>query len=307
MTTLAKSRVQYVYDFAALDSVPEGPTSAQVAAKRLLSGPSLEKGKSSTVGAVLTGAHIILTLGTQARGSGANAHTHPNEQFNYIVQGTMTGEIAGELVFAPRGTLLHTPAAVVHTGLACPEEDLIFLAMKDTRHGITGPSVSGKYEGPNYLPGFGARAGERMRSTAEMIAESGRDPAGEKTRYIYDFGRLEAPARHPSGRVSSAAVTPHVNATASGATGALVTGEKLHVALMHYRRGGGARMQSRANEQFTFVVEGALRAEIDGEELTVGRHCIVHIPPGVKHCLAVGGDQDALVVTVQDTRYAFAA
>src|SRR5690606_24963422 len=154
-----------------LDRIPEGSTSAKVAARRLLSGPTLATGKSSTVGAVLTGSSIVLTLGTQARGSGANAHTHPNEQFNFILQGTMTGEQGGERIFAPRGSLLHTPGGLVHTGLACPEEDLLFLAMKDTRHGIVGPSVSGKYEGPNYLPGFGTRAHERMKSTAELRAE----------------------------------------------------------------------------------------------------------------------------------------
>jgi quercetin dioxygenase-like cupin family protein len=296
-----KPGIQYVYDFATLDRVPEGPTSAKVAARRLLSGPTLKTGKSSTVGAVLTGTHIILTLGTQARGTGANAHTHPNEQFNYIVQGTMTGKIAGEKVFAPRGTVLHTPGGVVHTGLACPEEDLIFLALKDTRHGITGPSVDGKYEGPNYLPGFGTRSSERMKTTAELIAKSGRDPEGEQTRYVYDFARLE----NRPGRATSAVVTPQVIPAASDAKGALLTGEKLHVAVLRYPRGGAARIQSHRNEQFTFVVEGALTAEIAGEEFAVDRHCIAHIPPGVPHRLVAEGG-DALVVTAQDTRYGFA-
>ena len=179
---IQKPRVQYVYDFATLDRVPENPTSAQVAARRLLSGATLKTGKSSTIGAVLTGGRIILTLGTQTRGSGAKPHTHPNEQFNYIVQGTMMNEIEGELVFAGPGTMLHTPTGAVHTGLACPDEDLIFLAIKDTRHGIVGPPVDGQYTGPNYLPGFGTRSHEPMKSTTQLIAEAGRDPAGEKTR-----------------------------------------------------------------------------------------------------------------------------
>lgn len=180
------SPIQYVYDFAALERLPEGPTSVKVAARRLLSGPSLTTGKSSTVGAVLSGARIICTLGTQAQVSGAKAHTHPNEQFNYILQGTMTGEVEGDRVFAPRGSILHTPGMAVHTGLACPEEDLVFLAIKDTRHGIVGPPVDGKYNGPNYLPGFGTRSHEARQSTAAIMAEAKRHP-GPGKRYVYDM------------------------------------------------------------------------------------------------------------------------
>jgi quercetin dioxygenase-like cupin family protein len=301
MTTLAQgNRVQYVYDFATLERVPEGPTSAKVAAKKLLSGPTLQTGKSSTIGAVLTGSNLIVALAGQARGSGAKAHTHPNEQINYIVQGVMTGEIEGELVFAPSGTLLHTPAQAVHTGLACPDEDLIFLAMKDTRHGIVGPPVDCKYDGPNYLPGFGTRSSERIQSTAELMAASGRDPAGVKTRYIYDFAAL---AEKP-GRRSSATVTAQLNIANSGAAGSLVTGETLHVALVRYPHGGADKLHSHPNEQFTFVVEGELRVEIDGGEFTVGKHCVVHVPPGMPHRIAADGD--ALVVTLQDTRHVFA-
>jgi quercetin dioxygenase-like cupin family protein len=295
------ARIQYVYDFATLDRVPEGPTSAKVAAKRLLSGPTLQTGKSSTIGAVLTGTHLIVALAGQSRGSGAKAHNHPNEQFNYILQGVMTGEIEGELVFAPRGTLMHTPAKAVHTGLACPDEDLIFLAMKDTRHGIVGPPVDGKYDGPNYLPGFGTRAGERMKSTAELMSESGRDPAGVRTRYIYDLSHLPEKA----GRAPSARVTPQANLAGSAATGPVVTGETLHVGLMRYPRGGTDLRHSHPNEQFTFVVEGAVRAEIDGEEMLVEKHCVVHFPAGISHCLRAAGEEGALVITVQDARYGF--
>ena len=294
-------RIAYVYDFAQLDRAPDNPTSAKVAPRRLLSGPSLSTGKSSTVGAVLTGQHIILTLGTQARGSGAKAHTHPNEQFNYIVQGVMTGEIEGELVFAPRGTVLHTPARAVHTGLACPDEDLIFLAMKDTRHGIVGPPVDGKYEGPNYLPGFGVRSGERMRSTSELIAESGRDPAGEKTCYVYDFERL---AEKP-GRQSSAQAAQQILSGLASAV-PLVTGEMLHVALVRYSPGRSGDTHQHSNEQFTFVVEGALDAVVEGWHATVRERCILHVPPGIPHRLTAAADREALAVTVQDTRYPFA-
>ena len=303
MTTTAQPRVQHVYDFAQLDRVPDAPTSAQVTARRYVSGATLATAKSSTVGAALTGRHLIVGLMRMERGTGSKAHTHPNEQFNYILQGTMTWEVGKETVFARRGELMHTPAQAVHTGLACPDEDLMWFAMKDTRHGLAGPPVDGKYDGPAYLPGFGKRAGEPRKSTAELIAESGRDTAGEKTRYIYDFAQLDD--RKP-GRVSSVAVTRQMIAADAGASGSLVTGEMLHIARLAYPRGGTGCVHAHPNEQFTFVLEGALRVEIDGEEFVVGRHGVVHVPPEAPHRLAAAGD-DTVVITLQNSQHPFAA
>jgi quercetin dioxygenase-like cupin family protein len=302
-TVAPHARVQYVYDFATLDSVPDGPTSARVAARRLLSGPTLKTGKSSTVGAVLSGERIILTLGSQARGSGAKPHTHPNEQFNYIVQGTMVNEIEGELVFAGPGMLLHTPTAAVHTGLACPDEDLVFLAIKDTRHGIVGPPVDGQYTGPNYLPGFGTRASEPIKSTAELIDESGRDPAGEKTRYVYDFtGGPDKPGRAHKVKVAAAGQLPW-----SGATGTVITGELLHIGVLRYPHGASLSVNASPAERFVYVASGSLSGEVDGQSLTMGPRCIAHVPSGVPHGFAAAGADDALVVIAQDNRYPFIA
>ena len=295
--------MQYVYDFAALDRVPEGPTSAQVAARRVLSGPTLATGKSSTIGAVLSGSTIILTLGTQARGSGAKPHTHPNEQFNYVLEGTMVNEIEGELVFAPPGTLLHTPTSAVHTGLACPDEDLLFLAIKDTRHGIVGPPVDGQYTGPNYLPGFGARSGEPAKTTAQMIAEAGRDPVGEKTRYIYEFpDRPEKPGRARRVKIATTGPLPW-----SGATGTVITGELLHVAALRYPGGAAVSVNTSPAERFVFVASGELRGAINGRPAKVGTRSIVHVPAGVPHGFAAVGNSDALVIVAQDNRHTFQA
>ena len=136
---------------------------------------------------MLSGEHIISTLGTQARGTGAKAHTHPNEQFNYILQGTMMSDIEGDRVFAPRGSILHTPGGIVHTGLACPDEDLVFLAIKDTRSGIIGPPVDGKYDGPNAFAGFGSRADEPRETLAQILEEAKERPPGPGRRYVYDM------------------------------------------------------------------------------------------------------------------------
>ena len=75
----------------------------------MISGATIETAKSSTIGAVLYGEHVAVALAMQAAGSGAKAHTHPNEQFNYILQGAMMSDIEGDRVFASKGMILHTP------------------------------------------------------------------------------------------------------------------------------------------------------------------------------------------------------
>jgi len=296
------ARVQHVYDFAALDRAPASPTSVKVAARRLLSGPTLQTGKSSTVGAVLSGGRIIVTLGCQAQGTGAKAHTHPNEQFNYILEGTMMGDVEGDRVFATGGMILHTPGMAVHTGLACPDEDLVFLALKDTRHGIVGPPVDGKYDGPNCFPGFGSRAHEPRQTTAEVIAGSKRLPPGPGKRYVYDMRDEDDAAPEPA----SARVTPGRKLSLpSGIRGKVLTGERLHVGVLHFATGALLPRHAHDNEQFTFVARGALAAELNGERLPVNERCLLHVPPRMPHALSA--PHGAVVVIAQDNGSNYAA
>jgi quercetin dioxygenase-like cupin family protein len=290
-------RVQHVYDFATLDRAPQGPTSLKVTQRRLLSGPSLASGKSSTVGAVLSGEHIICTLGSQARGTGAKAHTHPNEQFNYILQGTMMSDIEGDRVFAPRGSILHTPGSIVHTGLACPDEDLVFLAIKDTRSGIIGPPVDGKYDGPNAFAGFGNRSEEPRQTLAQILEESKRLPPGPGRRYVYDMQTDTDTWRG----ASSVGVTSDADLRLPpGIRGKLLTGERLHVGVFRFDARATLNNYRRDNEQLVFVVEGELDARLDEELVTVTRRCMLHVPPGTRHELYA--PDGAIVVIAQDKR-----
>jgi quercetin dioxygenase-like cupin family protein len=293
--------MQYIYGYDELDTAPAHETSAKVAPRRVLSGPTLETGKSSTIGAVLYGEHIAVALAGQAAGSGAKAHTHPNEQFNYILQGVMVSDINDELrTFGSKGMIVHTPSMSVHTGQACPDEDMVFFAMKDTRHGITGPPVDGKYDGPFYLPGFGKRANETKRTTAQMMAESGTDPEGAKTRYVYDFNNLtERP-----GRATSARMTPNLQ-LASGVKGGLLISEKLQVAVLDLAPGAVLPTHVHENEQFTLVAEGDVHAYVAGNAHKVTERFVIHVPVNVSHGI-IAGSKGARIVTVQDTRFAFA-
>jgi quercetin dioxygenase-like cupin family protein len=300
--TAVMQRVQHVYEFAKLDRMPEGPTSATVTPRKLLSGPSLEKSKASTMAAVLVGEKLAIALASMVRGSGSKAHTHPNEQLNYIVQGAMYSEVEGVRDVITRGMVMHNPASAVHMGVSCPDEDLMFLAMKDTRYGISGPPVDGKYDGPAYLPGFGKRADEKALTTADLIAQVERDRKPGEMRYVYE---VTPGAPVPTGP-ASARVTPGAAlGLPQGVTGTLITAEMLHVGVLRFAPGASVAAHAHGNEQFTFVLDGALEIELEGSVENVARHCALHVPAGLTHRIAA--PTGALIVTLQDTRSPYTA
>lgn len=111
-------------------------------------------GYSTSVGPVVEGARMQVGLIHKARGTGSRPHTHPNEQFNYVLQGTLKVRIADKEFMAPAGTLVYVPPNVEHTMIATSEEDVLFYVCKDLSHGIAGLPVDGKMSGPHYEPGF---------------------------------------------------------------------------------------------------------------------------------------------------------
>ena len=111
-------------------------------------------GYSTSHGGVVEGDRMLVGYIHKPRGTGSRMHSHPNEQFNLVVQGTLKGSVNGKPVVAPAGTLIYIPANAPHTLVSTPEEDVIFIAIKDLSHGIIGKAVDGTMEGPAYLKGY---------------------------------------------------------------------------------------------------------------------------------------------------------
>ena len=113
-------------------------------------------GYSTSHGGVVEGERMLVGYIHKPRGTGSRMHTHKNEQFNYVVRGTLVGSVNGRKVVAPAGTLIYIPANAPHTLVASPDdEDVIFIAIKDLSQGIIGRAVDGTMTGPHYDPGFG--------------------------------------------------------------------------------------------------------------------------------------------------------
>ena len=112
-------------------------------------------GYSTANGGVVEGDRMLVGYIHKPRGTGSRMHKHPNEQFNFVVQGTLKGSVNGKRVVAPAGTLIYIPANAPHTLVSTPDEDVIFIAIKDLSQGIIGKAVDGTMAGPHYDPGFG--------------------------------------------------------------------------------------------------------------------------------------------------------
>ena len=113
-------------------------------------------GYSTSHGGVVEGERMLVGYIHKPRGTGSRMHTHKNEQFNYVVRGTLVGSVNGKKVVAPAGSLIYIPANAPHTLVASPDdEDVIFIAIKDLSQGIIGRAVDGTMTGPHYDPGFG--------------------------------------------------------------------------------------------------------------------------------------------------------
>lgn len=127
---------RYTFDLAHLQKIDAGP------------------GYSTAHGPVVEGERIQIGLIRMPRGTGARPHSHPNEQWVYVMEGTLESEVEGVKSRVPAGSLIYIPANAVHSALATPEADVLFLTAKDMSHGIVGTAVDTSISAPRYAPGF---------------------------------------------------------------------------------------------------------------------------------------------------------
>ncbi|HKA39223.1 MAG TPA: cupin domain-containing protein [Burkholderiales bacterium] len=127
---------RHVFDLATLGKVVAGP------------------GYSTAAGALVEGERMMIGLMRMPRGTGALPHSHPNEQWAYVLEGTLKVDIDGRKWDAKAGSLVFIPANAVHALVASTDGDAVFLTAKDTSHGIAGTAVGDASAGAHYEPGF---------------------------------------------------------------------------------------------------------------------------------------------------------
>jgi len=272
-----RTNVQYVYDFATLDRIPEYPTSAQVAPRQPPSG-------ALPVGAVVMGSRAHVALVRQPRGSGYELRVCAGEQFKYVLQGSLTADLDGRLLQASKGHVLHIPAGMPHRLAVSTGEDAVLIAVTDTRGAGAGAE--------------GWKSLDRAPTAPQSPNQTGKSP-----RYVYAIDELN---EMPEG-LSSAVVTPkNFVSKKSSSYGASLKGEMLQVGLIRKARGSGAKLHTHPNEQFNLVLEGKLVGEIGGYPMEVPAGSLIHMPAKVEHCTLASADGDVLFFVVKDTSHGMA-
>jgi quercetin dioxygenase-like cupin family protein len=111
---------EYVFELTKMNHIRGGP------------------GYSSASGACVEGDRIMVGLMRVRAGTGAVMHSHPNEQWIFILEGTYKGDVNGKDVEAKPGSVIYIPANVLHSGGATAEGDLVFFTFKDGPYGMHG-------------------------------------------------------------------------------------------------------------------------------------------------------------------------
>ncbi len=119
-------------------------------------GPAYSTGQ----GPLIKGEKVQIALVHKPRGTGANPHTHPNEQFNIVMQGTLRAMVEGQEELVRKGGIVYIPANARHYTVATEEEDVVFIAVKDMSWGIAGIAED-KNAGAYYAPGVKAKGKQK--------------------------------------------------------------------------------------------------------------------------------------------------
>ena len=93
---------------------------------------------SSALGACVQGERMMVALMRMAPGTGADPHSHPNEQWVFVLDGTLELDVGGSVKQATPGVAVFIPGDVLHQSKVVGDKDVVFFTVKDTSYGLQG-------------------------------------------------------------------------------------------------------------------------------------------------------------------------
>ena len=93
---------------------------------------------SSANGTCVEGERMMVALMRMPAGTGAEPHSHPNEQWIFVLEGTLDSDVGGKKNRVEAGSVVYIPSNVVHSTKVVGDRDVVFFTCKDTSHGLHG-------------------------------------------------------------------------------------------------------------------------------------------------------------------------
>jgi quercetin dioxygenase-like cupin family protein len=104
---------------------------------QILGGPDY----SPVFGGCVEGDRMIVALMTAPAGQVSEPHSHPNEQWIFVLEGDMELIVDGTTHKATKGELIYIPANTIHCGSTGSGKDAVFFTVKDASHSLHGIKV----------------------------------------------------------------------------------------------------------------------------------------------------------------------
>ena len=106
-----------------------------------------------------------------------------------------------------------------------------------------------------------------------------------KKQYVYDFSNMKKEA---------------VLGKLSTSEGSSFTGERIYCGLVTKKKGTGSKPHYHPDETFNYVLKGALKVNMDGQEFVVPTGCLLHIPPNMVHTAVATDEGDVTYLVWRD-------
>jgi quercetin dioxygenase-like cupin family protein len=111
---------EHVFDFGKVNQILGGPDYSPV------------------FGGCIEGDRMIVALMTAPAGKMSEPHSHPNEQWIFVLEGVMELIVDGQRHVAHPGEVVYIPANMVHCGGTSDGKDAKFFTVKDAVWGLHG-------------------------------------------------------------------------------------------------------------------------------------------------------------------------
>ncbi len=105
------------------------------------------------------------------------------------------------------------------------------------------------------------------------------------SKYVHDFHNMKKEAL--LGKTSTS-------------EGSAMRGERIYCGLVTKKKGTGSKPHYHPDETFNYVLKGALKVNMDGEDFVVPTGCLLHIPPNMVHTAVATDDGDATYLVWRD-------